>query len=203
VRLQPGTIAMMREKALESQAHSNESFSGDGNDSSSLTTMLQTEFSLPYSRFGNLPELADLDFKKAVDHLSRLASIIENQVMRQHGGLPPSAKSIISFIDQMCDTINRALVAAGKRTQKFEHPGKQIDSEEALAMTLEEWDRFTEKAQNQCTRASNTPSRKTITPGLRLSILDAIDENTNSLDIPEFRPRLQGRVLKRWDPARM
>jgi hypothetical protein len=105
---------MMREIALESQAHSNESFSGNGNDCSNSTTMLQTDFSLPSSRFRKLPDLGDLNFNKAVDHLSRLASIIENQVMRQHGGLPPSAKSIISFIDHMCDTINRALVAAGK-----------------------------------------------------------------------------------------
>jgi hypothetical protein len=194
---------MMREIALESQAHSNESFSGNGNDCSNSTTMLQTDFSLPSSRFRKLPDLGDLNFNKAVDHLSRLASIIENQVMRQHGGLPPSAKSIISFIDHMCDTINRALVAAGKRNQKFEYPSKQIGSEEALTMALEEWDRFTEKAKNQCTRVSNTPSRTTITPGLRLGTLNAIDENTRSLDIPEFRPRLQGRVLKRWGPARM
>ena len=193
----------MRETALEYQANSNESFSGNRNDSSSTTTMLQTELSLPFSKFGKPPELDEFNFNKAADHLSRLAMIIENQVMRQHGGLPPSARSIISFIDHMCDTINIALVAIGKKNQKFEHPGEQTDSEEALAVALEEWDRFTEKAQNQCTRVSITPSRDPSTPGGPLSALDAIDENSSSLDIPEFRPHFQGRVLKKWGPVRM
>jgi hypothetical protein len=194
---------MMRETALEYQAHSNESFSENRNDSSSSTTILQTELSLPFSKFGKPPELKEFNFNKAVDHLSRLAKIIENQVMRQHGGLPPSARSIISFIDLMCDTINIALVAIGKKNQKFEHPGEQTDSEEALAIALEEWDRFTEKAQNQCTRVSITPPKGPSTPGCSLRTLDAIDENSSSLNIPEFQPNFQGRVLKKWGRVRM
>ena len=74
--------------------------------------MLQTELSLPFSKFGKLPEHDE--FSEAVDHLFVLAKVIENHVMRQHGRLPLSAGYIISFIEQMCDAINIALVAIGK-----------------------------------------------------------------------------------------
>jgi hypothetical protein len=121
------------------------SFSENRNDSSSSTTMLQTKLSLPFSKFGKAPELDEFNFNKAIDHLSRVAEIIKNQVIRQHYGLAPSARSIISLIDHMCDTINIALVAIEKTTQKFEHPGEQTDSEEALKIALEGWGRFTER----------------------------------------------------------
>ena len=198
MRLQPKTIAMMRETALECQADSNKSSSDNRNDGFSSTTTLQTELGLPFSKFGKPPELDEFNFKKAVDHLSRLAKIIENQVMRQYGRLPPSARSIILFIDHMCDTINIALMAIGKKNQKFKHPGEQKDSEEALTIVLEEWDRFTEKAQNQCTRASISPPERPSTPSFPLNA-NFVDKNSNSLAIPEFRPR----VLKKWGPIRM
>ena len=139
------------------QAHSNESVSENRNDRSSSSSMLQTELSLPIVQFGKLPELNESNFSKAVDYLSQVAKIIENQGMRQHGGPVLSARSIISSIDHMCDIINIALVAIGQKNQKFEHPGEQTDLEKALAIALDEWDRFTEKAKNQCFGAKITP----------------------------------------------
>jgi hypothetical protein len=195
---------MVRETALEYQTHSNKSFSENGNDSSSLTTMLQTKLNLPLSRFGKPPEPDEIKFGKAVDHLSQLAIIIENQVMRQHGGQPPSARHIISFINQLCDTINIALVAIGRKNQGFRHPDEQTDSEEALVIALEEWDRFTEMAKNQCKRRVGiTPSRESATPSSQFSESNVVGENLRSLFIPEFRPHPQGAVLKKWGPVRM
>ena len=198
MRLKPKIIAMMRETPLDFQAHSNESFSEKRNDSSGSITMLRTELIPPLSKFGKPEELDKFDFKKALDHLSLLAEIIENQLKRQHGGLVPSARSIISFIGRMWATINRALEAIGMNGQKFEHHGEQTDSEEALMIALEEWDRFTEKAQNQCTRASISPPERPSTPSFPLNA-NFVDKNSNSLAIPEFRPR----VLKKWGPIRM
>ena len=160
--------------------------------------MLRTELIPPLSKFGKPEELDEFDFKKALDHLSLLAEIIENRLKRQHGGLDPSARSIISFIGRMWATINRALEAIGMKGQNFEHRGEQTDSEEALMIALEEWDRFTEKAQNQCTRASIPPPERPSTPSFPLNA-NFVNKNSNSLAIPEFRPR----VLKKWGPIRM
>ena len=189
---------MMRETPLDFQAHSNESFSEKRNGGSVSITMLQTELIPPLSKFGRPGELNELDFKKAVDHLSLLAEIIENQLKRQHGGLDPGARSIISFIGRMWATINRALEAIGMNGQKFEYHGEQTDSEEALMIALEEWDRFTEKAQNQCTRASIPPPERSSTPSFPLKA-NSVDKNSNPLAIPESRPR----ELKIWGPIRM